>query len=72
MPEMAARVDISNSCPILQQLMSSAVAFNRVWPIFQALAWRIIHISPRFWTSIADKVRFWTGNADMFRAQFAG
>jgi hypothetical protein len=64
-------VVISNSCPILQQLMSSAMALARVLPIFQALACRVIHISLRFWTSIADKGRFWTETADMFSAQLA-
>jgi hypothetical protein len=44
----APLVVISNSCPILQQLMSSAVALKPVLPIFQALASRIIHISLRF------------------------
>jgi hypothetical protein len=52
--------------------MSSAVALKPVLPIFQALAWRIIHISLRFWTSIADKERFWTENADMVRPAKAG
>jgi hypothetical protein len=66
-----AAVVISNSCPILQQLMSSVVALKPVLPISQALAWRIIHISLQFWTSIADKGRFWTENADMFSAQLA-
>jgi hypothetical protein len=51
-------VDISILCPILQQLMSSAVAPKAVLPIFQALAWWIIHISLRLWTPIADKGRF--------------
>jgi hypothetical protein len=34
-------VVISNSCPILQQLMSSAVPLAAVLPIFQALACRV-------------------------------
>jgi hypothetical protein len=49
-------VDISILCPILQQLMSSAVAPKPMLAKFHALAWWIIHISLRFWTSIADKV----------------
>jgi hypothetical protein len=49
--------------------MSSAAALKPVLAIFQALAWWIIHISLRFWTSIADKGRFWTETADMFGAQ---
>jgi hypothetical protein len=64
-------VVISNSSPILQQLMSSAVALKPALSTFQGLAWRIIHISLRLWTSIADKRRFWTENADMFSAQLA-
>jgi hypothetical protein len=64
-------VVISNSCPILQQLMSSAVALKPVLPIFQVLAWRVTHISQRFWTSIADKGCFGTENVDMFSAQLA-
>ena len=62
-------VVISNSCPILQQLMSSAVALKPVLPIFQVLGWRVTQIHLRIWTSIADKGRFWTENADMFSAQ---
>lgn len=34
---VAATVVISNSCPILQQLMSNAVALRPVLPIFQVL-----------------------------------
>jgi hypothetical protein len=64
-------VVISNSCPIRQQLMSTAVGLKPVLPIFQALAWRIIHISLRIWTSIADKGCFWTSITDMFSAQLA-
>jgi hypothetical protein len=41
--------------------MSIAVGIKPVLPIFQALAWRIIHISLRIWTSITD----------MFSAQLA-
>jgi hypothetical protein len=64
-------VAITNSCPILQQLMSNAVALKPVLPIFQVLGWWITHIPRPFWTSIADKRRFWTENADMFSAQLA-
>jgi hypothetical protein len=71
MSTRALNVVISNSCPILQQLMSSAVALARVLPIFQALACHVFHISLRFLTSIADKGRFWTETADMFSAQLA-
>jgi hypothetical protein len=67
----ALDVAISNSCPIRQQLMSTAVGLKPVLPIFQALAWRIIHISLRIWTSIADKGCFWTSITDMFSAQLA-
>jgi hypothetical protein len=51
--------------------MSSVVALKPMLPIFQAIAWRIIHISLRIWTSITDKGRFWTENADMFSAELA-
>jgi DNA-binding transcriptional LysR family regulator len=46
-------------CPLLQQLMSSPAAPKPVLPIFHALAWWIIHISLRFWTSIAGVSRKW-------------
>jgi hypothetical protein len=68
---LATGVVISNSCPILQQLMSNAVALKPVLPIFQVLGLRITHIPLQFWTSIADKGHFLTENADMFSAQLA-
>src|SRR4030081_224249 len=50
-----AAVFITNSCPILQELMSIPVALKPVSPIFQVLRWWITQIPLRFWTSIADK-----------------
>jgi hypothetical protein len=62
-------VDVSYSCPILQQLMSNLISRWAAGLAIHRIACGGSPLSSGIWTSIADKECFWTRIANTFSAR---